>query len=144
MNLESFKKLEIKYKRVIAEELLRRADNDECLMNKLLSTDKTIEDCFKYIKSEAKKQAEENCACLCDEEVFKMAQHFFMEDSIVVKSNKKQDNEEDNTKNENEELVENNEISTTNENKPKKKQSKESKKEELKKKMYDGLDLFSI
>lgn len=131
----------MKYKKAIAEELLKRANEDECLMNKLLSTDKTIEDCFKYIKGEAKKQAVDNCAVLTDEEVYKLAQHFFLEDSITVenkstKTNKQQEEDtEENTEDE----------ETTSETKVvEKKQSKESKKEELKKKLYDGLDLFSI
>lgn len=82
MNLDTLKQLDKKYAQVIANELLKRIETDECLNNKLVETSKTLKGCIDYIKSEAKKQSEENCAVMLDEDVFQLAQHYFLEDSI--------------------------------------------------------------
>lgn len=43
---------------------------------------KSLEDCWKYIVSEAKKQAVNNCACIADEDVFNWAVHYYQEDDV--------------------------------------------------------------
>lgn len=82
MNLDTLKQLDKKYAQVIANELLKRIETDECLLYKLVETSKTLKGCIAFIKSEAKKQSEENCAVMLDEDVFQLAQHYFLEDSI--------------------------------------------------------------
>lgn len=43
---------------------------------------KSLEECWKYIVSEAKKQAVEQCACIADEDVFNWAVHYYTEDEV--------------------------------------------------------------
>ena len=47
---------------------------------------KSLEECWKYIVSEARKQAVENCACISDEDVYNMAVHYYMEDDVKAPS----------------------------------------------------------
>jgi hypothetical protein len=43
---------------------------------------KSLEECWKYIVSEARKQAVNQCACISDEDVYNMAVHYYMEDDV--------------------------------------------------------------
>ncbi len=52
------------------------------LCNKINNGKKTLQGCWKYITSEAKKQAVNGCACIEDSTVFGWAMHYFEEDSI--------------------------------------------------------------
>lgn len=52
------------------------------LANKINNGDKTLSQCFNYIKTEAKKEAVNGCACISDATVFGWAIHFFEEDAI--------------------------------------------------------------
>ena len=45
-------------------------------------SEKSIAGCMKYIMSEARKQAQNNQACIADDEVFGWAVHYFEEDKI--------------------------------------------------------------
>ena len=54
----------------------------EVLVQKINSGDKTLTQCWNYIVSEARKQAQNGCACIADSEVYGWAIHFFEEDSI--------------------------------------------------------------
>ena len=47
---------------------------------------KTLEQCWQYIVSEAKKKAVGSCACIADEEVFGWAIHFFEDVEIKDKA----------------------------------------------------------
>lgn len=82
MNLEQLKNLDKKYAQVIADYLLKRIETDECLNNKLLETNKTLKGCIAYVKSEARKQAEDSVAVLTDDEVFELVVHYYLEDSL--------------------------------------------------------------
>lgn len=82
MTIEQLKKQEKKHAQVIANYLIKRIETDQCLKEKIESTNKTLKGCVKYCKSEARKQAEDNCAMIPDDEVFEWAVHFFLEDSI--------------------------------------------------------------
>lgn len=57
----------------------------ELLAEKINNGKKTLSQCWSYIVSEAKKQAENGCACIEDATVFGWAVHFFEEDSIEAK-----------------------------------------------------------
>ena len=129
MNVNDLKKVENKQMQIIADELLKRAEKDECLMNKLIETKKTIKECFKYIKEQAQKKAIDGCCFMQDEDVYQLVQHFFLEDEIKSKSdnvetNANEDIEKENNKEENLE--------------------KKSKKEIAKEKLYGDIDLFSL
>lgn len=54
----------------------------EMLAEKINNGKKSLSQCWAYIVSEAKKMAENNCACVDDATVFGWAIHFFEEDSI--------------------------------------------------------------
>ena len=54
----------------------------DLLAEKINNGKKTLEGCWNYIVSEAKKKAVSNCACIEDREVFEWAIHYFEEDSI--------------------------------------------------------------
>ena len=54
----------------------------EMLAEKINCGKKTLSQCWQYIMSEAKKLAQNNCACVVSDTVFGWAIHFFEEDSI--------------------------------------------------------------
>jgi hypothetical protein len=60
----------------------------ESLAEKINTGKKTLSQCWKYIVSEAKKLAENNCACVDSDTVFRWAVHFFEEDSIKAEEQK--------------------------------------------------------
>ena len=55
----------------------------DLLAEKINSGKKTLQGCWNYIVSEAKKKAVNGCACIEDREVFSWAVHYFEEDSIA-------------------------------------------------------------
>lgn len=55
----------------------------DLLAEKINNGKKTLQGCWNYIVSEAKKKAVSNCACIEDREVFGWAIHYFEEDSIA-------------------------------------------------------------
>lgn len=58
------------------------ANVSDVLAFKINKGTKTLQDCWKYIVSEAKKLATSGCACIDDPVVYGWAIHFFEEDSI--------------------------------------------------------------
>lgn len=70
------------YKGIIARYLFNFANEDEHFKSKLIETDKTLDGCISYIKSEAKKVAVNSCAVVEDNVVYQQARHYFLEDSI--------------------------------------------------------------
>ena len=55
----------------------------DVLAEKINNGSKTLEGCWKFIESQAKKKAKgQNCVCCTDQEVFGWAVHYFEEDSI--------------------------------------------------------------
>ena len=85
MKLEDLEKVgqaSTDYKGIIARYLFNFANEDEHFKQKLLETDKTLDDCINYIKSEAKKVAVNSCAVVEDNVVYQQARHYFLEDSI--------------------------------------------------------------
>ena len=78
LNLEaktSNEKLVLKYLEENASDVLRE---------KINSGSKTLKECWKYIRSEARKKAVSGCACIDDQTVFGWAIHFFEEDGITI------------------------------------------------------------
>jgi hypothetical protein len=57
----------------------------ESLAERINNGEKTLNQCWNYIMSEARKQAVNGCACIEDSTVFGWAIHFFEEDSIEGK-----------------------------------------------------------
>lgn len=82
MNKEDLTKIEKKQLKIIGEYLAKRCEKDKVLLEKIENSKKTLVGCFAFIKSEAKKQAEDNCAMIEDSQVFEWATHYFLEDSL--------------------------------------------------------------
>ena len=65
----------------------------DTLIEKINNGKKTLQGCWSFIVSEAKKQAINGCACISDDIVFGWAIHYFEEDSIkegsILKQNVK-------------------------------------------------------
>ena len=55
----------------------------EMLVEKINNSEKTLSGCWKFIVSEARKEAKNGCACIEDQKVFGWAMHYFEEDSIT-------------------------------------------------------------
>lgn len=82
MTIEQLKKQDKNYAKAIANYLIKRIETDQCLKEKIESTNKTLKGCVEYCKSEARKQAEDNCAVIPDDEVYEWVVHYFLEDSL--------------------------------------------------------------
>lgn len=78
----SFGNLDRQYKRMIAQALQKRMDEDPLFKAKCDSSTKTLEGVLSYVKGEARKQSEGNCAVIADEEVYQWAVHYVIEDSL--------------------------------------------------------------
>lgn len=74
--------LDKQYKRMIAQALQKRMDEDPLFKAKCDSSTKTLEGVLSYVKGEARKQSEGNCAVIADEEVYQWAVHYVIEDSL--------------------------------------------------------------
>ena len=94
MNLELLKNLDKKYAQAIANYLLGRIETDECLRAKLEETNKTLKGCVDYVKSEAKKQAEDGVAMIEDNQVYDWCVHYFLEDNLDFEPKAKENKED--------------------------------------------------
>ena len=70
------------FENIIKEYIETACKSDEVLAGKYEKSGKDIEGCCKYIKSQARKKAQNGCAVIADAEVFGWAMHYFEEDSI--------------------------------------------------------------
>ena len=69
-----------------SQELVKRyleENVSDILAEKINNGKKTLQGCWNFIVSEAKKKAVSNCACIEDRELFGWAIHYFEEDSIT-------------------------------------------------------------
>lgn len=147
MDLKKLKDLENKQQKIIADYLLELAQNDECLMDKLLETDKTMKGCTSYINKEALKQAENGISFIENEVVYEWAKHYFLEDSLNCepKGNKKAQAKAEEETEEIDDIESSDEVEELEEKeKPKPVKEKKTRVEKIKDKLYDGLDLFSM
>lgn len=75
--------------KVIKDYLDIYAKQDEAFAKNYAKENKSFDECLKYIKSEAKKQASNGCVMISDEEVYGWAVHYYDEDNIKVDQNVK-------------------------------------------------------
>ena len=94
MNLESLRNLDKKYAQAIANYLLGRIETDELLKVKLEETNKTLKGCVDYVKSEAKKQAEDGVAMIEDNQVYDWCVHYFLEENLNFEPKEKESKED--------------------------------------------------
>lgn len=73
--------------KVVKEYLDNYAKQDEAFAKSYAKENKSFEECLKYIKQEAQKQAQNGCAMIAKEEVFGWAVHYYDEDDIKVNQN---------------------------------------------------------
>lgn len=73
--------------KVVKDYLDNYAQQDEAFAKSYAKENKTFEECLKYIKQEARKQAQNGCAMIAKEEVFGWAVHYYDEDDIKVDQN---------------------------------------------------------
>ena len=74
------------YEEIILAEMQKRATDDEQLSNGLQSKDKTIQDCYKYVYEQARKQAVGNCAMIEDDKVYGWAVHYYTESKETIEN----------------------------------------------------------
>lgn len=67
------------FEKIIKDYVEQFAQGDAVFASKYEKSGKDIEGCCRYIKSEARKQAENGCAAIKDDEVFGWAVHYFDE-----------------------------------------------------------------
>lgn len=137
MTREQLQNQDKNYAKRIANYLLKRIETDQCLREKLETTDKTLKGCVEYCKSEARKQAEDGCAMIPDDEVYEWVVHFFLEDEIKERKYKVASSTPTTTKENLEAIEEYNKENST-------KEKKNSKKKDAKKVLVEQLSLFDM
>ena len=75
------------FEKIIKDYIESACKTDEVLAGKYEKSGKDIEGCCKYIKSEARKKAQNGCAVIADDEVFGWAVHYFDEEMTAPKDN---------------------------------------------------------
>lgn len=73
------------FEKIIKDYIESACKTDAVLAGKYEKSGKDIEGCCKYIKSEARKQAQNGCAVIKDDEVFGWAVHYFDEEMTAPK-----------------------------------------------------------
>ena len=76
------------YRKAIISYLQNRCKTDTYLAEACKKENKTLAGLVSYIVEEARKQAENNVACIPDEEVYEWAVHYILEDSLNCESGK--------------------------------------------------------
>ena len=76
------------YKSAIIGYLRERCKTDTYLAEACRKENKSLDGCIKYIVEQARKKAENNVAVIPDAEVFELAVHYILEDSLNCESEK--------------------------------------------------------
>ena len=76
------------YKSAIVKYLQERCKTDRYLAEACKKENKTLDGVVKYIIGEARKRKDGNVAVISDNEVFEMAAHYILEDSLDCESGK--------------------------------------------------------
>ena len=77
----------VKLRDYITEQLKDMAAQDENFKARYEDKDKSMDECVKYIFEQAKKQAENNCAAIDNDEVLNWAVHYYQEKDCKQKDN---------------------------------------------------------
>lgn len=73
------------FENIIKEYIEKACQTDEVLAGKYEKSGKDIMGCCKYIKSQARKKAQNGCAVIADAEVYGWAIHYFDEEMTAPK-----------------------------------------------------------
>lgn len=76
------------FKELIKAHLEKMAKQDFAFAERYKLETKSLDECLKYITSEARKQAKGNCAAIEDAVVYGWAVHYYQEDDIKVEQTK--------------------------------------------------------
>ena len=74
----------MEFKECIKRHLDKMAQQDFAFAERYKSEKKSLDQCCKYIMSEAKKQAKNGCAAVEDSIVYGWAVHYYQEDDVVI------------------------------------------------------------
>lgn len=74
----------MKFKEIIKSHLDKMSQQDAAFRERYNLKSKSLDDCVKYIISEAQKQREGNCAVIDDAVVFSWAVHYYQEDELKI------------------------------------------------------------
>lgn len=88
--LQELEKIEDNQLKIIGFFLKQRAEEDELFKPKLNNEEKSLIQCFDYIKIEAQKQSKNGCAMIKDEVVFGWAVHYYDETNEKLELIKKE------------------------------------------------------
>ena len=72
------------FKELIKAHLEQMAERDSAFAERYKLETKSLDECLKYITSEARKQASNNCAAIEEAVVYGWAVHYYQEDNIKV------------------------------------------------------------
>ena len=75
------------FKQAIKAHLERMAQQDFAFAERYNNKNKSLDECIKYIMSEAKKQAKNGSAAIEDAVVYGWAVHYYQEDNVKVDKN---------------------------------------------------------
>lgn len=70
----------------IGEYLLKRSLSDSSVATSIQKENKSLKECFHFIKNKAHDLATNGCACIDDETVFGWAVHYYDEDNIKIET----------------------------------------------------------
>ena len=66
----------------IGEYLAKRAETDASVAKSIEKENKSLAECYVYVRKQARKQAVNGCACVDEETVYGWAVHYYDEDDI--------------------------------------------------------------
>ena len=75
------------YLKMIAKHLIERAKANEDLRSMLMDSSKTLQECYAYIKKEARAKAKNGCACIEDSVVYGWAEEYYGVKTSVKRKN---------------------------------------------------------
>lgn len=76
-------KTEDKQLKLVADRLIKQCETESIFVEKILNKNKSLKDCWEYIKSLARKEAKNGCAVIDDETVYGWAIHYFDENELT-------------------------------------------------------------
>ncbi len=77
-------KAQSNYEKMVADALVKRCKESKALCEDVLKADKTLANCFEYIKSKARKEAKNGCAAIEDSVVYEWAEDYYHAQNLDI------------------------------------------------------------
>lgn len=77
-------KAQSNYEKMVADALVKRCKESKALCEDVLKANKTLANCFEYIKSKAKKEAKNGCAVVEDDKVYEWAEDYYHAQNLDI------------------------------------------------------------